>query len=1081
MGSVAKIFKEKLVTSHLSKFSRDDIPDYDKKRKIIGRWQKSCMQGDLNKTKETEIQGAFMMQVFDQVLGYSSVTSTDTDYYHQKQEYNSALDASEADGGLGYFSIVHKVKDIRAVVELKDATTDLDKKQNRSSHLTPVEQAFFYANKNGSKCGWVIVSNFIEIRLYKSNSMLEYEVFDIRKMDSENEFLRFYFFLCKDHLISQTGKSKIDTLYQENEEMGVAISNDFYKTYKRIRNNLYLSLKENNPGKDELLLFTKSQKIMDRFIFICFCEDCGLLPSKIFQRLIDSAKNSFSFSSTKLWDELRGLFRAIDLGSPPMQINRYNGGLFKADPDLDGLVILDDVLIAFSELSTYDFSSDLNVNILGQIFEQSISDVEQIKSEIAGESTATEGKGKQKDDGIFYTPYYVTRYIVEQTVGAYLSGRKEALKKSIFTSGPFKAEVYKESTKRKVTIELKSWVEIPDTTPNMTEAEEMQREAIIKLHQAYWAEYEEVLRSVKICDPACGSGAFLNQCFDFLHEEMNFVLDMKHQFDEDKASYSLFDIDKQILQNNLFGVDINPESVEITKLSLWLKTAKQNQTLASLDDNIKCGNSIVKEPSVAGDLAFNWQEQFPTVFNNGGFDVVVGNPPYGAKLDQPTKDYLTEHYYTTEYNFDTYKTFFELGFRLLKENGFLGYITPNTFFTLEMGANKLRKLLFEKNTLLRIVELFNVFPTAVVEPVITVFQKKLPTAEVFTAICVPRKIKLTSTFLNEGIESDFTQADLREDTAYIFNYRSSKEERKICAAIKANPRLDTFFDVMTGAKPYQVGKGTPPQTKEVVKTKPFSGYEKKDNSWVPYMRGRTIDRYINRWKKGDEYIQYGEWLAEPRRKNVFDGEKLFVRQTADCIIATFDCGNVSNDTLYSVYPLPNSDINLYYVLGIFNSVLLNWFYQIEYYLEVGKPMAQVKASYLKKLPIPVANKGTQIQIERATKDLLALCQKKFDSKYAFLNYISKMYSPKKVTEKLEAFDTISFKEFVDELKKQKVKLSASQQMDLLTLFDEQKSAINSISTQIAVVQASLDDLVFAIYQIPHDVAEQIKASMQIVL
>ena len=92
-----------------------------------------------------------------------------------------------------------------------------------------------------------------------------------------------------------------------------------------------------------------------------------------------------------------------------------------------------------------------------------------------------------------------------------------------------------------------------------------------------------------------------------------------------------------------------------------------------------------------------------------------------------------------------------------------------------------------------------------------------------------------------------------------------------------------------------------------------------------------------------------------------------------------------------------------------------------------------------------------------------------------------MYSPKKVTEKLEAFDTISFKEFVDELKKQKVKLSASQQMDLLTLFDEQKSAINSISTQIAVVQASLDDLVFAIYQIPHDVAEQIKASMQIVL
>lgn len=103
------------------------------------------------------------------------------------------MDASEADGGLGFFSEQLKVNDVRVVIELKDAKKDLDKKQNRSTHLTPVEQGFSYANKNGSKCGWVIVSNFIETRLYKSNSSLEYEVFDIRKMDSEAEFLRFYF------------------------------------------------------------------------------------------------------------------------------------------------------------------------------------------------------------------------------------------------------------------------------------------------------------------------------------------------------------------------------------------------------------------------------------------------------------------------------------------------------------------------------------------------------------------------------------------------------------------------------------------------------------------------------------------------------------------------------------------------------------------------------------------------------------------------------------------------------------------------------------------------------------------------
>ena len=153
----------------------------------------------------------------------------------------------------------------------------------------------------------------------------------------------------------------------------------------------------------------------------------------------------------------------------------------------------------------------------------------------------------------------------------------------------------------------------------MTEDEEMYRTAVSHLHLKYWTAYENVLKEIKICDPACGSGAFLNQCFDYLHEEMNFVLEMKRLYNEGQ-------------------------------LTLWLKTAKQNQTLASLADNIKCGNSIVTDPEIAGKYAFNWQAEFPQVFANGGFDIIIGNPPYGATLDQPTKKYLTEKYITTEYN-----------------------------------------------------------------------------------------------------------------------------------------------------------------------------------------------------------------------------------------------------------------------------------------------------------------------------------------------------------------------------------------------------------------------------------------------
>jgi hypothetical protein len=369
-------------------------------------------------------------------------------------------------GGLVFLEI-HKVNDVRVVIELKDAKKDLDKKQNRSSHLTPVEQGFTYAFKNGSKCGWLIKSNFIETRLYKSNNALEYEVFDIKKMDNEAEFLRFYFFLCKDHLISERGNSLIDQLYQENEEMGVTISNDFYRTYKDIRNNLYISLKATNPDRDELLLFNKSQKFMDRFTFICFCEGCGLLLQHIFRQLIETSHNSFSFSQTKLWDQLRGLFMAIDKGNPPMKINRYNGGLFKADSDLDSLVINDDVLEQFVRLSEYDFGSDLNVNILGQIFEQSISDVELIKNKINGDHS--DGKEKQKEDGIFYTPYYVTRYIIEQTIGVYLEAKKQELTHTLFRHGAIKTEVYRDSTKRKNSFKFTSWLEIPEK--EMTEDE----------------------------------------------------------------------------------------------------------------------------------------------------------------------------------------------------------------------------------------------------------------------------------------------------------------------------------------------------------------------------------------------------------------------------------------------------------------------------------------------------------------------------------------------------------------------------------------------------------------------------------
>lgn len=1070
MNSTPYIFKERLINNRLAHFTRENIPDYTKKYKEVCLWCNATAEQHLDRTKETAVQGAFMTRLFNQVFGYLEVVD-DTSCYNQERENKTILDTTESDGALGFFYKDTGKKDVRVVIELKDARTPLDKKQNRSSHLTPVEQAFTYANKNGSKCGWVIVSNFVETRLYKSNSSLEYEVFDMRKMKDEKEFLRFYFFLCKNHLIAETEKSLIDELYQENEAEGIDITNQFYKTYKTIRTNLFICLKENNPDKDDLFLFTKSQKLMDRFIFICFCEDCNLLPQNIFSRLIDNARSSFSFSPNKLWEQLRGLFASIDQGNPTMRINRYNGGLFKADPELDALVIPDEILETFMQLSSYDFNSDLNVNILGQIFEQSISDVEQIKNEISG--IETDGRGKQKEDGIFYTPYYVTRYIVEQTVGAYLTCKKEELKHSIFAKGAITVSVYRESTKRYNEHKFTQWVEIPEEKESLTENEKMERSAIEKLHLIYWKTYEDVLRNIKICDPACGSGAFLNQCFDYLHEEMDFVHDMRDQFDPQR---SIFDIDKQILQNNLFGVDINPESVEITKLSLWLKTAKNNQTLATLDENIKCGNSIIASKEVA-ENGFNWQQEFPEVFENGGFDIIVGNPPYGASADKAQKDYCTQNYVTVSGGFDTYRVFFELGFNILKKNGYLGYITPNTYFDIQSGE-KLREFLFE-NTLLKIVEVYNVFPNAIVEPLISIYQKKESLNEEFEIVLVPRKTALTSTFLSAGLSSVKKQTDLRMNAGFVFNYKIDSNRESIVKTIaeKADRLIDDYY-VFNGAKPYEVGKGKPPQTKEMQKGKVYNGYTKVDDSWIPYMRGKSIQRFTTMWD--GEYIKYGENLAAPRNPDIFFREKIFVRQTGDSIIAQLDSGNVSNDTLHVVYARDES-VNNKYLLGLLNSVLLSWYYQCVHPTEVDKPMAQVKKNFVEDLPVIVGNRDQISTVIEIVDRILRLCQRRYEDKHLFIRYLCRVYEPKKITEKLEEFDSLSFKDFCAELKKQKVNLPASAQIELLPLFEQKVQEIAAFTSRIKKLQSQLDDEVFAIYGIDSAAADLIHSEMVIKL
>jgi type I restriction-modification system DNA methylase subunit len=183
------------------------------------------------------------------------------------------------------------------------------------------------------------------------------------------------------------------------------------------------------------------------------------------------------------------------------------------------------------------------------------------------------------------------------------------------------------------------------------------------------------LDTVTLCDPACGSGAFLIAAYDwFLTHRLSLLDDLSHvePCDEECAGSREDWIERfapLILQNNLYGVDISPESVEIAQLSLWIRTARPGQSLTDLSAHIRCGNSVVDDPAV-DPKAFDWKAQFPSVFERGGFDAVVGNPPYVRHHHViPIKNYLERRYRSYHGLGDLYIYFFENALQVLKPGG----------------------------------------------------------------------------------------------------------------------------------------------------------------------------------------------------------------------------------------------------------------------------------------------------------------------------------------------------------------------------------------------------------------------------
>jgi type I restriction-modification system DNA methylase subunit len=697
------LFSPKLIRT---RFTAQAVPDAHVA--LITQWVDS-LKGGLAREKEESIRPAFLQRFFVDLLGYQLMGGLVWTLHHEKGTV-----AGSADAALGTFT--HEQRQVVAPFELKGPKTASLDALMPGRHKSPVQQAWEYAmDLPGSQ--FVLVSNCEEVRLYALGyGRAAYESWHVDELLQPERYASFVGLLSATNLLSGATHNLLkDSALQERE-----ITQALYNDYKALRQDLILGLHHQNPQVAFADLVRHAQKLIDRLLFIAFAESRNLLPKASLEAAVSHID---PYNPQPRWVNIVALFKAVDKGNPYLKIPPYNGGLFAADAALDGLSVGDKLVQSFMKLSGYDYEAEVSVTVLGRIFEQSISDLEHIASlgDISsfaltvqasapaagakpGKASASGGKsvnGKRKRDGVVYTPDHITRFIVEQTLQPTLLERFFSLHRQYYFDS-----CWRKHSKGDRLVSPKSVVDA-----DVTEYQ-------------FWLAWQTELTQFRVCDVACGSGAFLVAAFDVFKEAYTQL----HLKLRELAPQELLtiDISHEILTNNLFGVDINAESIEITKLSLWLKTAEQGRQLAGLEANFYQGNSLVADPTL-DPLAFDWQQRYAAVFATTkvasyaentragsqntlqdvdvqkpategaqgglGFDVIVGNPPYvRQELFTELKPYLQAHYSAYHGAADLYVYFYELGLKLLKPGGRLGFISSNSFFKTSSGEPLRRHL-----------------------------------------------------------------------------------------------------------------------------------------------------------------------------------------------------------------------------------------------------------------------------------------------------------------------------------------------------------------------------------------------------
>ncbi len=1078
------LFRPDVLRPHLAAFELPaHVAEY---RPTLDRWSELLTSSRANNLKEQELLPDFLTDFFVGLLAYRR-PADGGDGYTFSREKHVQVDGKFADAVIGEFNGADKYV---IALEGKGPKDPLERAY-AGRKMSAVDQGYRYAIN--LPCDWIIVTSMRQTRLYfKGADQQTYERFDTELLAaSEAHLNRFVFMLGADRVVPPAGKCHLYDLLAESEQVGRKLTNEFYKNYAEIRQQAFKQLCHDNAEIPRPEVLATTQKLLDRVLFCAFAEDRGLLPT---ESLKQAHEHRDPYHPRPVWDNFRELFDAVNQGNAALGIHAYNGGLFADDSLLNRLTVSDDVCRHFYELGEFDYrpphlagegSGELiDVDILGHIFEQSITDLERIRNELEG---IVEPKSRRKREGAFYTPPFITRYIVEQALGGVLRDRFETLRSS-----------QQESKRGKAAAALED--------PNVYELGKLTKPARAAL-VTFWELWQEELATIRLLDPACGSGAFLIEAFDQLHAANQASND---RLKELRGHPTLFDPDKRILEQNLYGVDLNDEAIEICRLSLWIKTAQRGKPLTSLDHTIRAGNSIVAD-ATAHPRAFDWQEAFPEVFGAGGFDVVVGNPPYvRQELLSSIKPYLQSQYAAYHGMADLYVYFYELGLRMLKPGGLLSYIVTNKWMKSGYGE-PLRRYFSEQAWIESVVDFGHakqIFEDADVFPSIIVARRPTEAPKPKNArLCTIPREQLRIDDLSRQIEadgSDLPLSQLGTDAWQLEPYGVTSlmaKVRSTHASLAEFSRVKPYRGILTGLNDaFLIDTET---RDRLIEADP--GCERIIR---PYRRGQDIGRWSSEWaglwmiaipSSNDRNWEWGnadEVQAERIFKSAFPSIHDWFKPLEARLRKRQDkgrfwwelrsCGYWSDFELPKIvyqeiqfhpryafdsdghfgnnktFFLPTNDL---YLLAVLNSPLIWWFNWRTLPHMKDEALSPV-AFLMETVPIAAPSEKTRATIESDVTRVVEIVVKNGLTRNMIGDWIRTEYEVEKVSRKLLSLFDLDSNEFVDNVRKARGKKNPISAAGLKNLRDEYARTIEparGLAAEMLTLEHRLSDLVNEAY------------------